>query len=217
MKHHLTFIPIFLILLVFCTSDSRSQQQPAKKDFASSLSIGPYTGTAKSTLHLHGHKSLPSVTGTGSFSLSSKKANSSTIALVCKLKSGDGFSFAIPGTQNGMAWRASAKAGSFAIAQNGTMSGKYTSPTQEISWNGTLFDDRIMLNLKITYLKDQDKITKGSIIATQLDLYRSVTKSTKTQNSKNKKGCKTIVWETRSVFNLYSGGVDIIRVPVCHD
>ncbi|RYZ90399.1 MAG: hypothetical protein EOO68_24605, partial [Moraxellaceae bacterium] len=163
---------IFLLFLISCRSDATSQQQQ-HSNFTKSLASRPYTGTAKSVLHLHGHKSLPSVKGTGSFSLASSKGTSATIALICKLDSGDGFSFAMPGTQQGNAWTAVAKAGTFAIAQNGAMTGKYTNATQEISWKGRLFDDRIMLDVKITYLKTQDKITKGSIIATHLDLYRT--------------------------------------------
>ena len=211
-KHHSIFL--MLLLLLLCGGDSQSQVKNVKADFAEFLSEKPYMGSVKSILYLHGHKKFPSVSGTGSFSLGKVAGDNVTIALVCKLSSGDGFNFAIPGKQNNKSWSSSSNGGNFAIKENGNIAGKFRSASQEITWTGMLFTDRMMLDVKIKYLKKQDNITAGSIIATHLDLYRSVAKTTKSSGSK---GCRTIVWENRSVFNLYTGGVDMIRVPVCHD
>ncbi|WP_294186546.1 hypothetical protein [uncultured Sphingobacterium sp.] len=35
------------------------------------------------------------------------------------------------------------------------------------------------------------------------------------QGGNGQQGC-TIVWESRPVFIVYAGGVDLIYVPVCH-
>ncbi|KGE13624.1 hypothetical protein [Sphingobacterium deserti] len=70
-----------------------------------------------------------------------------------------------------------------------------------------------MLDIKLKYLTTQENITAGSIVSTHFDLSR-VSDASQTGNTN---GCRTIVWENRNVFNLYSGGVDLIRVPVCHN
>lgn len=204
---------LYLFLLVLLVSCGKgNEERTTTDDFVARMSDKAYLGSAKSTLYLHGYEAFPSVAGKGSFSVSNVSGDSVTLALICELTSGDGFSFGIPGKQSGKAWSANFDSGSFAIKENGTMSGSIQTEDQEISWDGRLFADRIMLDVKLNYVKQQGNITAGSIVATHLDLSRSGGDAGQGAN-----GCRTIVWENRSVFNIYNGGVDIMRVPVCHD
>lgn len=201
---------VYLLLLFSCGKGN--EERTTTDDFVARMSDKAYLGSAKSTLYLHGYEAFPSVPGKGSFSLSSVLGDSVTLALICELTSGDGFSFGMPGKQSDIAWSAKFDSGSFAIQENGIMSGSIQAGDQEVSWDGQLFTDRIMLDVKLKYLKQQGSITAGSIVVTHLDLSHSRGDANEDAN-----GCRTIVWENRSVFNIYNGGVDIMRVPVCHD
>jgi len=205
---------MLLWLLFSCGKSESGEEGSTTEDFVTMMSDRAYMGSAKSILYLHGYEAFPSVVGEGTFNVGSVSGDSVTLALVCELSSGDGFSFGIPGKQAGREWSASFDTGSFAIQENGVMSGKMQTGEQEISWDGQLFDDRVMLDVKLKYIKQQGSITEGSIIATHLDLSRA---GAEVNPGTGVSGCRNIVWETRSVFNLYSGGVDIIRVPVCHN
>jgi len=82
---------------------------------------------------------------------------------------------------------------------------------KQISWDGRLFDDKLMLDVKIKYLAAEGEVPKDSVLDTHFELSRSAGQ----QGNGGQQDC-TIVWESRPVFNLYSGGVDLIYVPVCH-
>ncbi|WP_196935713.1 hypothetical protein [Sphingobacterium hungaricum] len=202
---------LMYVLLFSCGKSNSSEEMNSKDDFASFMSGEAYLGSAKSILYLHGYEAFPSVSGKGSFSVSNVSGDNITVALICELSGGDGFSFGISGKQTGRNWSATFDTGTFVIQENGSMSGTIQTDDQEISWTGHLFDDRVMLDVKLKYMKQQGNITEGSIISTHLDLFRS------SESEQVANGCSTIVWENRAVFNLYSGGVDMMRVPVCHD
>ncbi|PVH25231.1 hypothetical protein [Sphingobacterium corticibacter] len=207
-------IGYFMICLAFTliSCGKESDDAISKDDFVSRTSKEAYTGTAKSVMHLHGYETFPSVAGTGTFNVIQTKGDSVTLALTCNLSSGDGFSFGMPGIQLGNSWSATFQNGGFAIDNQGDVSGAMQTTQQEISWDGRLFDDKILLDVKIKYLQQDRNITAGTIINTHLDLIRADAPA-----SENINGCKVIVWETRAVLNLYSYGSDLLRVPVCHD
>ncbi|MCL7987127.1 hypothetical protein M8998_04130 [Sphingobacterium sp. lm-10] len=202
---------LILVASVLFSCSKSAERDADPEDFASRVSTEAYLGTAKSTLHLHGYETFPSVEGEGSFNITNVSGDSVMVALICRLSTGDGFSFGIPGKQSGKAWSASFDTGNLVIQENGGMSGLMQTDKQEISWDGILLTNKMVLDVKIKYLKQEGNITEGSIINTHLDLARSGHEGVTTNN-----GCRVIVWETRSVFNIYSGGVDILRVPVCH-
>lgn len=83
---------------------------------------------------------------------------------------------------------------------------------KEITWDGRLFDDKLILDIKIKYLESENGIVVGSILNTHLDLVNQ----TAGNPNNNGSGCKAIVWQSRPVFNIYSGGIDLMSVPVCH-
>ena len=208
----LRYFTMFALVLLASCGKNDVAEDVNKDDFISRMAGEPYVGSAKSTLHLHGYETLPSANGTGSFHVSHTAGDSVTLALICNLSGGDGFNFGIPGKQSGAAWSADFSNGGFAIDPRGAISGLTQREDQELSWNGHLFDDRLMLDVRIKYLKQEGSITAGSIIHTHLDLVRS-----RGDNSATPNGCSIVVWETRPVFNLYGGGVDLIQVPVCRE
>lgn len=170
-----------------------------------------YLGSTESTMYLHGYDRLAPVKGKGSFSIDKIKGDSSTLVLVMELSGQEGFSFAIPGKQTGRSWRFTAKSGELSVADNGEVNGSLTASAKEITWKGRLFDDKMMLDVKIKYLKSGGGVPAESILNTHFELLRSGSQ----QGGNGQQGC-TIVWESRPVFNVYEGGVDLIYVPVCH-
>lgn len=211
-----TMIYTILILLmstrlVSCGKSESDEGSRDSDDFIGRISGEAYLGAAKSRLYLGGYDGLPSVEGQGSFSLGKIAGDSATIVLTVTLSTADGFSLGIPGKQNGKAWKATFENGAFRILANGEMSGSLETNGQEISWEGRLFDDRLMLDVRMKYLEQQDNITAGSILHTHLDLKRFVESAETTAG-----GCKSIVWQNRAIPNLFSGGVDIMSVPVCN-
>ncbi|MDR7130785.1 hypothetical protein J2X69_003142 [Algoriphagus sp. 4150] len=214
MKNYSTVFLYLILACLFlaCAENTDAEDPVLQEDFASRMEGEAYLGSAKSTLFLHGYEKLPSVDGEGSFSLAEVAGDSVTLALVVELTTGDGFTLGIPGIQIGSAWKASLAGGEFAIRDNGEMSGSVITTTQEISWDGHLFADKIFLDVRSKYLIQEDNITEGSIFLTHLELYRS-----STQGGSSGNDCKNIVWQNRAVFNIHSGGVDMMSVPVCTD
>lgn len=202
---------VFIHLLVgaACEKGASSDEPDRDDDFISSMEAGAYTGSAEAKLYLQGYDPLPSVRATGAFSVDRIKGDSVTVVVTADLNNGEGFTLGIPGRQNGKAWKADFETGTFIIKENGEMDGKAALDDKEISWDGHLFEDRIMADIRIKYLQAEGDIPAGSVLLTQLDLARAGT------DASAERGCKIVVWETRPVFNLYSGGVDLIQVPVC--
>ncbi|MFD2969933.1 hypothetical protein [Sphingobacterium bambusae] len=201
----------FLLLLAGCSKGQTDE--PAKDEgFNSRMKQQAYVGKTKSTLYLGGYDPLPSVEGTGSFNIDKIKGDSSTVALVVDFTTDEGFSFGIPGRQEGMSWQSIFPDASTLIKANGEIDAKIITTDKEISWDGHLFDDKLVLDINIKYLKAEGEIPIGSILRTRLDLLNPTASSENTTGN----GCKVIVWQSRAVFNVYAGGVDLIQVPVCH-
>lgn len=198
-----------LIATMACgkSQDSRDYQQT----FNERMNKQAYLGHTESTMYLHGYDRLTPVKGKGSFSIDKIKGDSSTLVLLMELSDQDGFSFAIPGKQTGRAWQFTAESGKVSIAENGEVNGSMTASSKKIMWKGRLFDDKLVLDVKIKYLKAGGGVPAESILDTHFELLRSGSQ----QGGNGQQGC-TIVWESRPVFNVYSGGVDLIYVPVCH-
>lgn len=189
------------------SADPDARQQ----SFNESMNRQAYLGPTQSTLYLKGYERLPSVNGKGSFSIDKIKGDSSTLVLMMELPGQEGFSLAIPGKQTARSWAFNATPGALLIRENGEIHGTITAKTKKITWNGRLFDDKLMLDIKINYLIAEGDIPKESILDTHFELLRS----SSGQSNGGQQDCK-IVWESRPVFNLYSGGIDLIYVPVCH-
>lgn len=202
---------LFLLLLIGC-SKGQTDEPTTDEGFNSRMKQQAYVGKTKATLYLGGYDPLPSVEGTGSFNIDKIKGDSSTVALVVDFATDEGFSFGIPGQQEGMSWQSTLPDASTLIKANGEIDAKIITADKEISWDGHLFDDKLVLDINIKYLKAEGEIPIGSILRTRLDLLNPAASSENTTGN----GCKVIVWQSRAVFNVYAGGVDLIQVPVCH-
>ena len=207
----LSLLLLTLWLLLSCGKETDSQAEGEGNDFISRMKNEAYLGEAKSTLYVGGTDALPSLSGTSSLSVDKILGDSVTVALVVNLPDGDGFSLGIPGKQLRKSWSANLEGGSFSIKENGSMVGKVSATDKEFTWDGYLSEDSAMLTVRIKYLTADGSIPAASILTTKMTLKRS-----QSGNPGNAGGCTNVVWETRSVFNLYSGGVDLIRIPVCH-
>lgn len=204
----------FLILLfLFTTLGCGKSQNPDSElhSFNERMNRQAYMGTARSTMYLRGYDRLPSIDGTGSFSIDKIKGDSSRLVLRMEFSGQEGFSLAIPGKQNGQSWKFSADPSEVSIKDNGEINGSVTTSAKKITWKGRLFDDKLMLDVKTKYLSEEGGIPEESILDTHFELVRSGSQ----QAGGGQQGC-TIVWESRPTFNLYSGGIDLIYVPVCH-
>lgn len=199
-------------MLIAACAKGTSDDLSSENGFNSKMNGKAYLGKTKSTLYLGGYESLPAVEGLGSFNIDKISGDSSTLALVVELNSGDGFTFGIPGKQDDMSWQTNFPNGSCLIKANGEIDAKMITAGKEITWDGHLFDDKLMLDIRIKYLENENEITAGSILATRLELASEGSG----ESTGNGNGCKNIVWESRAIFNIYSGGVDLINVPVCH-
>ncbi|MGH2622350.1 MAG: hypothetical protein ACRDE7_01670 [Sphingobacterium sp.] len=200
-----------LFLLLNCGKDTANDGEAHRKDFISAMKDEAYLGDAKSTLYVGGIDALPSLSGTSSLSVDKIRGDSVTVALIVNLPDGDGFTLGIPGQQQGNNWSAAFEGGTFSIRVNGAIEGKVTAGDKEFTWDGYLSDDSAILTVRMKYLTAEGNIPASSILTTEMTLNRS---QSDTPGSAN--GCTNVVWETRPVFNLYSGGVDLIRVPICH-
>lgn len=67
-----------------------------------------------------------------------------------------------------------------------------------------------MVKKKSQYLVEEGNIPASSILVTQLNLSRF-----REGSSNNSGGCE-LDWQIRPIFNIYSGGVDLMRIPVCN-
>lgn len=197
------------ILLSGCSKEDKQANQ--KDDFISQIKDQAYLGTAKSKMYLNGEDPLRSIEGTASLSADNINGDSLTLSIVVELPEGDGFTLGIPGKQQGKAWQALLPNGTFAIEKNGSMSGRVSDGEKEISWGGNLGGDYAIFDVRIKYTVDDGNIPASSILVTQFDLSRFIDGA-----ANNETGCEQIIWQIRPVFNLYSGGVDLISVPVCH-
>lgn len=201
-----------LVLAIAACSKGTAGGPDAGPDFNGKMDGVAYVGKTTSRLYLHGYDALPSVDGRGSFSIDKINGDSSTIALVVELGTGEGFTFGVPGKQQGLSWQAAFADASLLIKANGEVDGKMVSAGKEITWDGHLFDDKLLLDIRIKYLASEGDIPESSILATRLDLVNPASSEPGSTGS----GCEVIVWQTRPVFNIYGGGVDLISVPVCH-
>lgn len=199
-----------LCLHLNCGKDTANDGDADRNDFISAMKDEAYLGDAKSTLYVGGSDALPSLSGTSSLSVDKIRGDSVTVALIVNLPDGDGFTLGIPGKQQGKNWSATFESGTFSIKENGAMKGKVAAGDKEFTWDGYLSDDSAILTVRMKYLIADDNIPASSILTTEMTLNRS-----KSDTSGNTNGCNHVVWETRAVFNLYSGGVDLLRVPVC--
>ncbi|MBE8722662.1 hypothetical protein [Sphingobacterium pedocola] len=200
-----------LCLQLSCGKDTANDGDPDRKDFISAMKDEAYLGDAKSTLYVGGSDALPSLSGTSSLSVDKIAGDSVTVALIVNLPDGDGFTLGIPGKQQGKNWRATFDGSTFSIKENGKMEGTVAAGDKEFTWDGYLADDGTILTVRMKYLTADGNIPAASILSTEMTLKRSGSDAPGNAN-----GCTNVVWETRPVFNLYSGGVDLIRVPVCH-
>lgn len=196
-----------LFILLGCAKENNPSEQ--KDDFISQIKGEAYMGTASSKMYINGHDPLPTLEGKASLSADKINGDSLTLAIVTELPEGDGFTLGIPGKQEGKSWNAVFPNGSFRIGENGSMKGTISDGKKEFSWDGNLGNDYAVLDIKIKYLVQDGNIRASSILTTHLDLSRFAEES-----SNNPAGCK-LDWQIRSVFNIYSGGVDLMRVPVC--
>jgi len=199
-----------ICLHLSCGKDTANDGNADRKDFISVMKDEAYLGDAKSTLYVGGIDALPSLSGTSSLSVDKIRGDSVTVALIVNLPDGDGFTLGIPGKQQENNWRATFEGGIFSIKVNGAIEGKVAAGDKEFSWDGYLSDDSAILTVRMKYLTAEGNIPASSILTTEMTLNRSHSNTSGTPN-----GCTNVVWETRPVFNLYSGGVDLIRVPVC--
>ncbi len=200
-----------LLLALGCGKSTFNDGDKDRNDFISTMQNEAYLGDAKSTLYVGGSDALPSLSGTSSLSVGNIRGDSVTVALIVHLAGGDGFTLGIPGKQHGKNWDATSKGGTFSIKENGTMKGKVSDGDKEFTWDGYLSDDSALLTIRIKYLKADANIPASSILTTVMTLNRASSNTAGNANT-----CSNVVWETRPVFNLYSGGVDLIRVPVCY-
>lgn len=209
---HLSMGSLVLVGMCFLLSCGKDTANDAdRNDFISAMKDEAYLGDAKSTLYVEGSDALPSLSGASSLSVDKIRGDSVTVALLVNLPDGDGFTLGIPGKQQGKNWSATFEGGTFSIKENGSMEGKVTAGDKEFTWVGYLSDDSAILTMRMKYLAADGNIPASSILTTEMTLNRSGSDATRSAN-----GCANVVWETRPVFNLYSGGVDLIRVPVCH-
>ena len=204
---------MYFILLIIAGCSKVSSEQPVKdQGFNAKMNRVAYMGKTSSKLYLGGYDPLPSVEGTGSFNVDKINGDSSTLALVADLSGDEGFTFAIPGKQDGITWNSKFPNASFLIKSNGEIDAKMIASGKEITWDGRLFDDKLILDIKIKYLESENGIAVGSILNTHLDLVNQ----TAGNPNNNDNSCKAIVWQSRPIFNIYSGGIDLMSVPVCH-
>ncbi|GGH14479.1 hypothetical protein FAZ19_07435 [Sphingobacterium alkalisoli] len=209
---HLSRANLLLIALCLHLSCGKDTANNADQhDFISVMKDEAYLGDAKSTLYVGGLDPLPSLSGTSSLSVDKIRGDSVTVSLLVNLPGGDGFTLGIPGKQQGKNWNATFAGGSFYIKENGAMEGTVVAGNKEFTWDGYLADDGAILTVRTKYLAADGDIPAESILTTEMTLNRSGSDAPGNAN-----GCTNVVWETRPVFNLYSGGVDLIRVPVCH-
>lgn len=201
-----------MLFLVLAACSKNNREEPAAAEgFNSKMKDQAYVGKTTSKLYIGGYDPLPSVEGSGSFNIDRIKGDSSTAALLVDLSTGGGFTFGIPGKQEGMSWQSTFADASTSIKANGEMDAKIVAAGKEITWDGRLFDDKLVLDIRIKYLEAEGEIPAESILHTRMDLVNPAGG----EPNGNGSGCTVIVWESRAVFNIYAGGVDLISVPVC--
>lgn len=195
------------ILFLGCTKENKESER--RDDFISQIRGEAYMGPATSKLYVNGHDPLPSLVGKATLSADKIKGDSLTLAILAEFPEDDGFTLGIPGKQDQTSWSATFPNGKFSIGGNGTMTGSFSDGKKELSWDGNLGNGYAIFDVRIKYLVKDGNIPASSILVTHLDLSRFPD-----QSSTNPAGCK-LDWQMRSVFNIYSGGTDLMRVPVC--
>jgi len=200
-----------LCLHLSCGKDTGNDRDAGQNDFISAMQDEAYLGDAKSTLQVGGSDALPSLSGTSSLNVDKIYGDSVTVAVIVNLPKGDGFTLGIPGKQQGKNWNATFKGGTFSIKENGKMEGKVSDGNKEFTWDGYLSNDSAILTIRMKYLIADGNIPASSILTTKMTLNRA-----QSDTQDNMTNCNNVLWETRPVFNLYNGGVDLIRVPICH-
>lgn len=211
MKYVIKLLCLLAVLVVLgCSKDDSNNTSNDKKDFISLYKEEPYLGKATAKMYVSGYDPLPSIDGTGTFSLDKVKGDSAMIIIDANFSGGDSYNLALPGKQQGKEWAFHGSTGSFSINDKGSMSGEAADGKKGIQWKGNIFDDRIMLDVTIKYLIPEGNIPAASILRSTLDLKR---KGNGTGG--NGAGCERLIWVNKAVYNWGSGTMDLALLPVC--
>lgn len=208
-------LPVAMIVVLIWASGAIGDETQTG-DFMKRFAGDPFTGRIEAVIDLPESAGADIIRDRGRGSAQFVDIGEGKVRLVLSghiKKEGDA-DFVVDGTYDETGWRGHADGVTVQMTSHGTISGGGEQPARHLSFDGQASKNKFDLTVAFSLTTaTENGLPPETVIQFHYDLERNEA-GRETETGSADRDCARIVWQLRNIAG-FSGGMQLIRVPVC--